>query len=50
MFGTQNIIYCGDCHISVLAINYTNHIRSQEHIKNQYNNSKIIKHIIIKDK
>ena len=44
---TQNRIYCGVCHISVLPDNYQNHIRSQGHasnvLKNPYTNSMIIK-------
>ena len=44
---TQNRIYCGVCHISVLPDNYQNHIRSQGHasnvLKNSCTNSMIIK-------
>ena len=39
MFGTQNIVYCGVCHTSVLAINYSNHIRSQGHAINDIKNN-----------
>ena len=44
---TQNRIYCGVCHISVLPDNYQNHLRSQGHasnvLKNSCTNSMIIK-------
>ena len=47
MYGIQNRIYCGVCHISVLTDIYPNHIRSQGHainvMKNQCTNSKMIK-------
>ena len=47
MYGVQNRIYCGVCHISVLPDNYPNHVRSQGHainvMKNQCTNSEIIK-------
>ena len=31
MYGVQNRVYWGVCHISVLTDNYPNHVRSQGH-------------------
>ena len=46
MYGTQNRIYCGVCHTSVLPDKYPNHPRSQGHasnvLKNQCTNSMVI--------
>ena len=39
MYGVQNIIYCGVCHISVLPDKYQNHLRSQGHDSNVLKNS-----------
>ena len=45
---TQNRIYCGVCHISVLPYNYQTHLRSQGHASNvlknhyQFNDNKNI--------
>ena len=47
MYGVQNRIFCGVCHISVLPDNYQTHLRSQGYannvLKNSCNNSRIIK-------
>ena len=47
MYGNQNRIYCGVCHISVLPINYSKHLSSEGHaikvMKKGNTNSMVIK-------
>ena len=47
MYGNQNRIYCGVCHISVLASNYAKHLSSEGHaikvMKKGNTNSMVIK-------
>ena len=54
MYGVQNRIYCGVCHLSVSPENYPNRLRSRGHTKivmeTQCTNSMIIEHDIKKDK